>query len=34
MVSILDKTTLAMVARKVEDAEQRKRAVSALTYQI
>ena len=34
MVAILDKTTLAMVARKVEDAEQRKRAASALTYQI
>lgn len=34
MVAILDKTTLAMVARKVEDAEQRKRAAAALTYQI
>ncbi len=34
MVAILDKTTIAMVARKVEDAEQRKRAASALTYQI
>jgi Rrf2 family protein len=34
MVAILDKTTLAMVARKVEDAEQRKKAPSALTYQI
>lgn len=34
MVAILDKTTLAMVARKVEDAEQRKRSAAALTYQI
>jgi Rrf2 family protein len=34
MAAILDKTTLAMVARKVHDAEKRKRAATALTYDI
>lgn len=34
MVAILDKTTIATVARKVEEAEKRKRSKAALTYEI